>query len=79
MGRTKADVDALLKTSPGVNPVSSDNFMGEYLKLFEMHYPYVDKVTRAYLLDPSELQNVMPDGTGPTPGSEPRPSFAAHS
>ncbi|GJT60140.1 hypothetical protein Tco_1003673 [Tanacetum coccineum] len=79
LGRTKADVDALLKASPGVNPASSDLFMGEYLKLFEMHYPYVDKVTRAYLLDPSELQNVMPDGAGPTPGGGPRPSSTAHS
>ncbi|GJX02069.1 hypothetical protein Tco_0185982 [Tanacetum coccineum] len=79
LGRTKADVDALLKASPGVNPASSDLFMGEYLKLFEMHYPYVDKVTRAYLLDPSELQNVMQDGTGPTPGGGPRPSSTAHS
>ncbi|GJW18412.1 hypothetical protein Tco_0025848 [Tanacetum coccineum] len=74
-----ANVDALLKASPGVNPASSDLFMGEYLKLFEMHYPYVDKVTRAYLLDPSELQNVMPDGTGPTPGGRPHPSPTAHS
>ncbi|GKA70110.1 hypothetical protein Tco_0776174 [Tanacetum coccineum] len=48
-------------------------------KLFEMHYPYVDKVTRAYLLDPSELQNVMPEGAGPTPGGGPRPSSTAHS
>ncbi|GKE55754.1 hypothetical protein Tco_1494939 [Tanacetum coccineum] len=79
LGRTKADVDALLKANPGVNHASSDLFMGEYLKLFELHYPYVDKVTRAYLLYPSELQNVMPDGVGPTPGSGPRPSFTTHS
>ncbi|GJS02958.1 hypothetical protein Tco_0319466 [Tanacetum coccineum] len=79
LGRTKADVDALLKASPGVNPASSDLFMGEYLKLFEMYYPYVDKVTRAYFLDPSELQNIMQDGTGPTPGGGPRPSPTAHS
>ncbi|GJS87645.1 hypothetical protein Tco_0770281 [Tanacetum coccineum] len=79
LGQTKADMDALLKASPGVNPASSDLFMGKYLKLFEMHYPYMDKVTRAYFLDPSELQNVMPDGTGPTPGGGPRPSPTAHS
>ncbi|GJW97259.1 hypothetical protein Tco_0179067 [Tanacetum coccineum] len=78
LGRTKADVDVLLKASPGVNPASSDLFMDEYLKLFEMHYPYVDKVIRAYFLDPSELQNVMPDMTGPTPGGGPRPSPTAH-
>ncbi|GKD90732.1 hypothetical protein Tco_1366239 [Tanacetum coccineum] len=52
-------VDALLNVSPGVNPASSDLFMGEYLKLFETHYPYVDKLARAYLLDPSELQNAI--------------------
>ncbi|GJS87717.1 hypothetical protein Tco_0770353 [Tanacetum coccineum] len=79
LGRTQADVDALLNASPGVNPASSDLFMGEYLKLFETHYPYVDKLARAYLLDPSELQNVMPDGAGPTPGGGPRSSPTAHS
>ncbi|GJU82749.1 hypothetical protein Tco_1285114 [Tanacetum coccineum] len=79
LGWTQADVDALLNASPGVNPASSDLFMGEYLKLFETHYPYVDKLARAYLLDPSELQNVMPDGAGPTPGGGPRSSPTAHS
>ncbi|GJT68232.1 hypothetical protein Tco_1019712 [Tanacetum coccineum] len=29
-------------------------------------------VARAYLLDPTRLQNVMPDETGPTPGEGPR-------
>ncbi|GKC43513.1 hypothetical protein Tco_1061235, partial [Tanacetum coccineum] len=71
------DVDALLNAS--VNPASFEFFMGEYLKLFETHYPYVDKLARAYLLDPSELQNVMPDGAGPTPGGGPRSSPTAHS
>ncbi|GJR97223.1 nucleoside phosphorylase [Tanacetum coccineum] len=52
LGRTQADVDALLNASPGVNPASSDLFMGEYLKLFETRYPYVNKLARAYLLDP---------------------------
>ncbi|GJY46328.1 hypothetical protein Tco_0435391 [Tanacetum coccineum] len=49
------------------------------LMLFETHYPYVDKLARAYLLDPSELQNMMPDGAGPTPGGGPRSSPSAHS
>ncbi|GJR51273.1 hypothetical protein Tco_1401794 [Tanacetum coccineum] len=48
----KTDVDALLNASPGVNPASSDLFMGEYLKLFETRYPYVNKLAHAYLLDP---------------------------
>ncbi|GJX69036.1 hypothetical protein Tco_0304763 [Tanacetum coccineum] len=55
LGRTQTDVDGLLNASPGINPASFDLFMGEYLKLFETHYPYVDKLARAYLLDPSEL------------------------
>nr|GEV44416.1 hypothetical protein [Tanacetum cinerariifolium] len=37
----------------------------------EMRYPYVDKVARMYLLDPSGLQNIMPDETGPTPDGGP--------
>nr|GEW60932.1 hypothetical protein [Tanacetum cinerariifolium] len=48
-----------------------DTFMEEYKKLFDKRYPYVDKVVRAYLLDPIGLQNVMPDGTGRTPGQGP--------
>ncbi|GJU97623.1 hypothetical protein Tco_1326894 [Tanacetum coccineum] len=66
------DVQAILKATSGVDPTSSDTFMEEYNKLFDQRYPYVDKVARAYLLDPTGLQNVMPDGTGPTPGQGPR-------
>ncbi|GKB67210.1 hypothetical protein Tco_0928622, partial [Tanacetum coccineum] len=33
----------------------------------------------AYRLNPSELQNVMPDGAGPTLGGGPRSSPTAHS
>nr|GEW29323.1 hypothetical protein [Tanacetum cinerariifolium] len=72
VGRKDEDVQAILKDTPGVDPTSSDTFMGEYNKLFDKRYPYVDKVTRSYLHDPTGLQNVMPDGTGPTPGQGPR-------
>ncbi|GJT63150.1 hypothetical protein Tco_1006683 [Tanacetum coccineum] len=48
-----------------------DTFMETYEKLFDKRYPYVDKVARMYLLDPSGLQNVMSDETGPTPGGGP--------
>ncbi|GKB76617.1 hypothetical protein Tco_0943512, partial [Tanacetum coccineum] len=72
VGRKDKDVQAILRATPGVDPTSSDTFMEKYNKLFDKRYPYVDKVAHAYLLDPTGLQNVMPDGTGPTPGQGPR-------
>ncbi|GJW61817.1 hypothetical protein Tco_0111152 [Tanacetum coccineum] len=66
------DIQAILKPTPNVDPASSDTFMETYEKLFDKRYPYVDKVARVYLLDPTGLQNVMPDETGLTPGGGPR-------
>ncbi|GJW59823.1 hypothetical protein Tco_0109158 [Tanacetum coccineum] len=68
IGRKKDDIQAILAATPEVDPSSTDIFLAEYEKLFDLRYPYVDKVARAYLLDPSGLQNVMPDETIPTPG-----------
>nr|GEX62099.1 hypothetical protein [Tanacetum cinerariifolium] len=62
----------LSKATPNVDPVSSDTFMDAYEKLFDRRYPYVDIVARMYLLDPSGLQNIMPDETGPTLNGGPR-------
>ncbi|GKD44053.1 hypothetical protein Tco_1268698 [Tanacetum coccineum] len=80
IGRKDVDIQAILKATPDVDPMSSDLFIGEYEKLFDQRYLYVDKVARMYLLDPSGLQNVMPDKTGPTLGRGPRdtptPSYA---
>ncbi|GJV99977.1 hypothetical protein Tco_1555229 [Tanacetum coccineum] len=72
IGRKEEDIRAILKATPSVDPSSSDTFMETYEKLFDKRYPYVDKVARMYLLDPSGLQNIMPDETGPTPGGGPR-------
>ncbi|GJR00258.1 hypothetical protein Tco_0523242 [Tanacetum coccineum] len=72
IGREEADIQAILKATPNVDPSSSETFMDAYEKLFDKRYPYVDKVARMYLLDPTGLQNVMPNETGPTPGGGPR-------
>ncbi|GKC12623.1 hypothetical protein Tco_1009405 [Tanacetum coccineum] len=72
IGREDADIQAILKATPNVDPASSDTFMDAYEKLFDWRYPYVDKVARMYLLDPSGLQNIMSDETGPTPDGGPR-------
>ncbi|GJU09504.1 hypothetical protein Tco_1131900 [Tanacetum coccineum] len=72
IGRKEEDIRAILKATPSVDSSSSDTFMETYEKLFKNRYPYVDKVARMYLLDPSGLQNIMPDETGPTPGGGPR-------
>ncbi|GKA49873.1 hypothetical protein Tco_0742946 [Tanacetum coccineum] len=72
IGRKEEDIRAILKATPIIDPSSSDIFMKTYEKLFDKRYLYVDKVARMYLLDPSGLQNIMPDETGPTPGGGPR-------
>ncbi|GKA98183.1 hypothetical protein Tco_0826077 [Tanacetum coccineum] len=77
IGRKDPEIQAILKATPNVNPTSSDIFMETYEKLFDKRYPYVDKVARMYLLDPSSLQNVMPDAIGPTPGGGPRDTSSA--
>ncbi|GJZ98425.1 hypothetical protein Tco_0670878 [Tanacetum coccineum] len=68
IGRKDPDIQAILKATPNVDLASSDIFIDKYEQLFDQRYPYVDKVAYMYLLDPSGLQNVMPDETGPTPG-----------
>ncbi|GJU04639.1 V-type proton ATPase subunit B2 [Tanacetum coccineum] len=72
IGRTEEDIQAILTATPNVDPSSSETFLPAYEKLFDQRYSYVDKVARMYLLDPTELQNIMPDETGPTPGGGPR-------
>ncbi|GJU90019.1 hypothetical protein Tco_1302442 [Tanacetum coccineum] len=72
IGREEEDIQAILTATPNVDPSSSETFLPAYEKLFYQIYSYVDKVARMYLLDPTELQNIMPDKTGPTPGGGPR-------
>nr|GEV78936.1 hypothetical protein [Tanacetum cinerariifolium] len=59
--------EAILEATPNVDHAASSTFMEKNEKLFDKRCPYVSKVSSAYLRDPSELQNVMPDETGPTP------------
>nr|GEW10215.1 hypothetical protein [Tanacetum cinerariifolium] len=55
VGRKDKDVQTILKATPGVDLTSSSTFKEEYNKLFDKRYPYVDKVARAYLPDPTGL------------------------
>nr|GEY38584.1 hypothetical protein [Tanacetum cinerariifolium] len=71
IGRKEPDIQAFLKATPNVDLASSDTFMDAYAGFFDRRYPYVEKVARMYLLDPSGLQNIMPDETGPTLGGGP--------
>nr|GEY93640.1 hypothetical protein [Tanacetum cinerariifolium] len=59
-------------STPNVEPASSAIFIREFVKLFDKRYPYMDNVARAYLLDPFELQNVMPSEIGRSLGQRPR-------
>ncbi|GJR87594.1 V-type proton ATPase subunit B2 [Tanacetum coccineum] len=72
IGRKEEDIQAILTATPNVDPSSSETFLPAYEKLFDQRYSYVDNVAHMYLLDPTELQNIMPDETGPTPGGGPR-------
>ncbi|GKA78906.1 hypothetical protein Tco_0785443 [Tanacetum coccineum] len=72
IGWKEEDIQPILAETSNVDPIASSMFMEEYEKLFDKRYPYADEVASAYLLNPSGLQNVMPDETGPTPGQRPR-------
>nr|GEX48454.1 hypothetical protein [Tanacetum cinerariifolium] len=64
--------EGYLRGYSNVDHAAFNTFMDAYEKLFDRRYPYVEKVSRMYLLDPSNLQNIMPYETGPTPGAGPR-------
>nr|GFA39504.1 hypothetical protein [Tanacetum cinerariifolium] len=70
--RKDEDIQSILTITPNMVHASSSTFMGVYEKLFDKRYPYVNKVSHAYLLDPTCLQNVMSDETGLTLGQGPR-------
>nr|GEX93398.1 hypothetical protein [Tanacetum cinerariifolium] len=72
IGRGDADVRAILEATPNVDPAASNTIMDAYDKLFDRRYPYIEKVSRMYLLDPSNLQNIMSDETRLTHGGGPR-------
>nr|GEY63182.1 hypothetical protein [Tanacetum cinerariifolium] len=72
IGRKDPNNQAILAATPNVDPASSNIFMETYEKLFDKRYPYVNNVAHTYILDPTDLQNVMPDATGPTPSGGPR-------
>ncbi|GKC17816.1 hypothetical protein Tco_1014598, partial [Tanacetum coccineum] len=69
--RKEEDIQAILAEMPNLDPAASATFMEKYEKLVDKRYPYVNKVASAYLRNRSELQNVMPDETSPTPGQVP--------
>nr|GEU37526.1 nucleotide-diphospho-sugar transferase [Tanacetum cinerariifolium] len=70
IGRKEENIQAILKATPNVDPTSSETFLTAYEKLYDKRYPYVDKVACMYLLDPTEMQNIMLDESGPTPAED---------
>ncbi|GKD57779.1 hypothetical protein Tco_1291166 [Tanacetum coccineum] len=74
VGRYEEAVNAMIDGIDGLDPEASSKLMEKYDALFNRRYSYVDKVANAYRLSPSDLHNVLPDESGPTPDQGPLPS-----
>ncbi|GKA28076.1 hypothetical protein Tco_0714244 [Tanacetum coccineum] len=55
-------------TDPAIDydPACKDTFMSEFDSLFNKSYPYIEKLAESFRLPLGDLQNMWPEGTGPT-------------
>lgn len=67
-GRSPEAVQSILAASTDFDLEAGRKLYPDYDALFDKRYSYVDKISRAYLKTPAELQNLLPDETPPTPG-----------
>nr|GEU80940.1 hypothetical protein [Tanacetum cinerariifolium] len=64
--RTQEEAEAILATAADCDPSCKDTFMSAFETLFSRSYPYVEKLTESFRLPLGDLQNMWPEGTGPT-------------
>ncbi|GKF48295.1 hypothetical protein Tco_0141546 [Tanacetum coccineum] len=68
LDRTEEEVQAILATVDNYDPECHSTFMSAFDELFTNSYPYVEKLTRSFQLPLGDLQNMWPEGEGPTNG-----------
>ncbi|GKB61963.1 hypothetical protein Tco_0918149 [Tanacetum coccineum] len=60
------EAQAFLATAVDYDPACKETFMSEFDSLFDKSYPYVEKFAESFRLPLEDLQNMWPEGTGPT-------------
>ncbi|GKA69953.1 hypothetical protein Tco_0776017, partial [Tanacetum coccineum] len=66
--RTDEEVQAILATATDYDLDCRSTFQSSFEDLFTKSYPYVEKLTEALRQPLGDLQNIWPDGKGPTTG-----------
>ncbi|GKC49850.1 hypothetical protein Tco_1072595, partial [Tanacetum coccineum] len=67
--RDGQEAEAILATAADYDPDCKDTFMSAFDSLFTKSYPYVEKLADSFRLPLGDLQNMWPEGEGPTVGS----------
>ncbi|GJV03154.1 gypsy type transposase [Tanacetum coccineum] len=63
---SEEEAQAFLATAVDYDPACKETFMTEFDSLFDKIYPYVEKLAESFRLPLGDLQNMWPEGTGPT-------------
>ncbi|GJU88906.1 hypothetical protein Tco_1301329 [Tanacetum coccineum] len=64
---SEEEAEAFLATAADYDPACKTTFMSVFDSLFNKSYPYVEKLAESFRLPLGDLQNMWPEGTGPTP------------
>ncbi|GJT57890.1 hypothetical protein Tco_0992944 [Tanacetum coccineum] len=67
--RSTKDAEAILAVATDYDPECKSTFMSAFDAIFTKTYPYVEKVVESFRLPLGDLQNMWPEGEGPTVGS----------
>ncbi|GKE94424.1 hypothetical protein Tco_1579279, partial [Tanacetum coccineum] len=68
VGRTDEEIQAILATTQDYDPKCKSTFMSAFDGIFVKSYPYVVKLAESFRLPLGDLQNMWPEGEGPTVG-----------
>ncbi|GKD51906.1 hypothetical protein Tco_1280882 [Tanacetum coccineum] len=60
------EAQAFLATAVEYDPACKETFMTEFDSLYDKSYPYMEKLAESFRLPLGDLQNMWPEGTGPT-------------
>ncbi|GKC31498.1 hypothetical protein Tco_1038792 [Tanacetum coccineum] len=63
---SEEEAQAFLATAVDYDSACKETFMFEFDSLFDKSYPYVEKLVESFRLPLGDLQNLWPEGTGPT-------------
>ncbi|GJU57329.1 hypothetical protein Tco_1235095 [Tanacetum coccineum] len=63
---SEEEAQAFLATAVDYDQACKETFMTEFDSLYDKSYPYMEKLAESFRLPLGDLQNMWPEGTGPT-------------